>query len=120
MSYSIDFDVATSEQIEQALCARLAEIRLSRDITQKDLAEKAQISPRTVRRMEKGEGVTLNSLVRVLMALELHHNLNALLPDPSIRPIDRVALAGKERKRATGRSSEDAPSDWSWGDDAGE
>ena len=116
MSYSIDFDVATSEQIEAAICRRLEAIRLSLNVTQAALADKAQISTRTLRRMENGEGVTLNSLIRVLMALDLHDNLKALLPDPAIRPIERAALAGKERKRARGKLDNDKGADWTWGD----
>lgn len=117
MSYSIDFDVATSEQIAAALCRRIEAIRLSRNITQAELAKKAQMSTRTLRRLENGEKVTLDSLIRVLMALDLHENLKALLPDPSLRPIERAALGGKERRRASGGGEEATTSEWVWGDE---
>ena len=48
MSYNIEFSVATSDQIESALCKRLESIRLSRNITQAQLAEEAGVSPRTI------------------------------------------------------------------------
>jgi len=117
MAYSVDFDVATSEQIEAAICARLEKIRLDRNITQSALAEKAQIGERTLRRMENGEGVTLNTLIRVLMALDLHQNLKVLLPDPSIRPIERITLGEKDRQRASGNGAPEASLDWNWGND---
>jgi len=46
MSYEIDFSVATSDQLEAALCKRLENIRLSRNITQIQLADEAGVSPR--------------------------------------------------------------------------
>lgn len=60
MSYNIDFTTATSDQIEAALGKRLESIRLSRNIAQQQLAEEAGVSTRTIRRLEKGQGVSLD------------------------------------------------------------
>jgi len=75
MSYNIDFSVATSEQIEAALCKRLESIRLSRNITQAQLAEEAGVSPRTIGRLEKGQGVSVDTFIRVMMALGIQQSL---------------------------------------------
>ena len=120
MTYNIDFTVATSGQIEAALCKRLESIRLSRNITQAQLAEKAGVSQRTIGRLEKGQGVSVDTLIRVMMALGIQQNLEALLPDPVVRPIERVGIGGAERKRARPAKSNDRPSTWSWGDGGGE
>ena len=117
MSYTIDFSVATSEQIEAALCRRLASIRLSRNITQAQLAEEAGVSPRTIGRLETGQGVSLDTFIRTMMALRIHQSLEALLPDPSVRPIERVSLRARERKRARPTGNRDERPTWSWGDD---
>ncbi|MEM9282870.1 MAG: helix-turn-helix domain-containing protein [Verrucomicrobiota bacterium] len=117
MSYPIDFYVASSEQIESALGRRLEEIRLSRNLTQSQLAKEAGVSERTLRNLEKGEGVAMDTFIRVLMALGIQHHLEALLPDPSIRPVERAQLAGKLRQRAR-PSEETQKSDlWTWGDE---
>ncbi|NRB74750.1 MAG: helix-turn-helix transcriptional regulator [Verrucomicrobiales bacterium] len=118
MSYPIDFYVATSEQIEGALGERLEEIRLSRNLTQSRLAEEAGVSERTLRNLEKGEGVAMDTFVRVLMALGVQHHLEALLPDPSIRPVERAELAGKLRKRASSTKAPQKSEAWTWGDEA--
>lgn len=120
MTYKTDFSVATSEQLEQALCERLEEIRLSRNIKQQDLAEKAGISERTLRRLEKGHGVAFETFIRVLIALDLQDNLQALLPDPTIRPADVLELGGHIPLRASGETSEeDDNKPWRWGDESG-
>lgn len=121
MSYKIDYSVATSEQIESALCKRLESIRLTRNMTQVQLAKEAGVSPRTIGRLEKGQGVSVDTFIRVLTALGIQQNLEALLPDPTVRPIERIGLGGRERKRArptSPTSSETAT--WSWGDGEGD
>ena len=116
MSYNIEFSVATSDQIEAALCKRLESIRLSRNITQAQLAEEAGVSTRTIGRLEKGQGVSVDTFIRIMMAFGIQQNLEALLPDPTVRPIERVGIGAGERKRARPiQSSEERPA-WSWGD----
>jgi len=120
MSYSIDFSVATSSQVEVVLCKRLEGIRLSRNITQQKLAEEAGISTRTIGRLEKGQGVSLDTFIRVLKALRIQYGLESLLPDPSVRPIERIGANSKERRRARPALTEEEHSSWSWGDEKDE
>jgi len=116
MSYNIDFLVATSDQIEAALCKRLESIRLFRNITQAQLAEEAGVSPRTIGRLEKGQGISMDTLIRIMMALSIQQNLEALLPDPTVRPIERIGMRARERRRARPTKSIDELPTWSWGD----
>ncbi len=116
MAYKIDFTLATSQQIEKALCKRLENIRLTRNITQQTLAKEAGVSLRTIGRLEKGEGVSMDTFIRVLIALGIQQNLESLLPDPAIRPIDRIKIKGGERKRASSVSSASKSTGWIWGD----
>ena len=115
MSYNIEFSMATGDQIEAALCKRLESIRLSRNITQAQLAEEAGVSPRTIGRLEKGQGVSMDTFIRIMMALNIQQNLEALLPDPSVRPIERIGMGAAERKRARPTKSIDELPTWSWG-----
>ena len=117
MAYKIDFSVATSDQIEAALCKRLENIRLSRNITQIQLAKEAGVSLRTIGRLEKGQGVSVDTFIRILTALGIQQNLEALLPDPTVRPVERVGIGGGgERKRARPDLHRDERAMWSWGD----
>ncbi len=116
MSYNIEFSVATSDQIEAALCKRLESIRLSRNITQAQLAEEAGISPRTIGRLEKGQGVSVDTFIRIMIALGIQQSLEALLPDPTVRPIERVGIGAGERKRARPTQTSNERPTWPWGD----
>ncbi len=116
MAYNIEFSVATSDQIEAALCKRLESIRLSRNITQAQLAEEAGVSPRTIGRLEKGQGVSMDTFIRIMIALGIQQSLEALLPDPTVRPIERVGIGAGERKRAHPTQTSNERPTWSWGD----
>jgi maltose/maltodextrin transport system permease protein len=50
-----------------------------------------------------------------LQALDLTSHLVALLPDPGIRPVDRVRHGGTERRRARAKRQDAAR--WTWRDD---
>ncbi len=116
MQHRTDFHTASSAAIIDTLCRRLDEIRLSRNISQAELAEEAGVSRSTMTRMAEGKPIALDSFVRVMQALRLTDHLAALLPDPTIRPVERVQLDGAERQRA-GRKRSSAPEPWTWGDD---
>lgn len=116
MAYNTNFQIANSEQIEKEICLRVEKIRLSRNISQEQLAAESGVSLRTVGRLEKGQGVSFDTFLRVLIALGIQQNLDALLPDPGIRPVERVKSKGRERKRAR-PSSKTPKTKWIWGDE---
>ena len=117
MAYNIDFTIAASDQIEAELCRRLVSIRLARNVTQQQLADQAGVSLRTIGRMEKGQGVSLDTFIRVLIALGIQHSLAGLLPDPAVRPMERIGRRHGERKRAHPGSGAPKAAAWTWGDD---
>lgn len=98
------------------LGTRLARVRLSRNVAQADLAREAGISVSTLKRLEAGGNTSLEAFIRVLLALRLADHLSALLPDPAVRPVERVRLRGHERQRASGRRETVPASQWAWGD----
>ncbi len=96
---------------------RIARYRLNRNLTQEALAREAGVSLATLQRMEAGHSTQTASLVRVLGALELLGNIDALIPEPPLSPLQQVKLAGKKRRRAR-PTQKQKPSPWTWGDDA--
>lgn len=85
----------------KSLGERIEKYRLLKNITQADLADDAGIGERTLRRLEAGEGGTIDTLMRVLNALEIPEGLEDLVPDHTIRPIERIRQTKTERSRAT-------------------
>jgi transcriptional regulator with XRE-family HTH domain len=102
---------------------RLARTRLERNLSQAGLAQEAGVSKRTVERIEAGDPVKSNSLIRVLRGLGLLEALNRLVPEPLPSPVERLRLQGRRRRRAGApRSAREAPpaKPWRWGDEPGD
>lgn len=114
MSTSESTLLTRAEQLGERLVAQ----RLNRNLTQRQLADSAAVALNTLRRLEAGENVSLDTLIRVLEALGLGDRLEAIAPPADVRPVDRVRLAaGRERRRASGASAGTPATPWSWGDD---
>lgn len=104
----------------RTLGARLAELRLARNLTQAEVAEEAGISKRTLERLEAGETATrLTTFLRVCRVLGLEDRLAQLLPEPVASPVAQLKLQRQTRKRASGSSDTDdtaKPTGWTWDD----
>ena len=107
----------TSRQMVTEIGSRLARLRLSRNVTQSMLAKDAGIGLRTLGRLEAGEPSTLDTFLRVALALDLGDAILGAIPTGQIRPIERVSRTGSERRRARPRSREDRDPTWTWDDD---
>ena len=108
----------TSRQIETEIGSRLARLRLSRNVTQSMLAADAGVGVRTVRRLEAGAPSSLDTFLRVALALGLGDAILGAFPTGQIRPIERASRIGLERQRARPQSREDRDAKWTWGDDS--
>ncbi|MCS2149911.1 helix-turn-helix domain-containing protein [Scandinavium manionii] len=79
------FNTMNNDEIILSLCARIKETRISLALTQQQLAERAQVGIATIKRIEKGGGLNLDTLISVLRALDKLHNLDAILFESEMR-----------------------------------
>lgn len=111
----------TDEYLLAELGKRFARERLDLGITQADLAFEAGISKRTLERIEAGKAVQFTSVIRVLRALRLVPNLDALVSKTGQRPMDILRnRQGKQRQRAPSSRPNvvrEPPGVWRWGDE---
>lgn len=100
------------------LGSRIARHRLNKNLTQATLAAQAGVSTPTIQRIEQGKSTQASNLIRILRALRLLDNLEILIPEPAISPIQQAKMRGKLRKRASSPSGkQEQPSEWTWGDE---
>lgn len=111
------FRNTTSRSLRTELGSRLARQRLARNVTQEALAKTAGIGLRTLRRVEAGDPSSFDSVLRVVIALGLADGLMAGIPALELRPIERVASKGRERRRARPAKSRASDGSWSWADE---
>lgn len=110
----------SDHSVLQEIGQRLSRIRLNRNWTQRQLADKAGLGLRTVQRMESGEAATqLSGFIKVCRALNILEKLDVLLPESALSPIDLMKMQGKLRKRASGQKTESTAlkaKKWTWGE----
>jgi transcriptional regulator with XRE-family HTH domain len=87
-------DLSWDKAVLKALGRRLAWYRLNRDQTQEGLAMEAGVSLPTVQRIEYGHSTQTSNLIRVLHALGLLEDLDGLVPESRLRPLQRERSSG--------------------------
>jgi len=110
----MNLNTMSSNAICSAIGERLKRARLNANRTQKELADRAGISVTAVQSVERGEAL-LETVVSVLMALDMVEQVNNFIPEQQISPLQLVKLQGKKRQRATGSRGQDSPgktSEW--------
>jgi putative transcriptional regulator len=109
---------------QRDLGARLQAHRLNQNLSQAELAAATGLARKTITNLENGHGGTLLTFLAVLRGLGLLAQLETFIPVPGPSPIQLAKLAGKQRRRATGRRKgpaaleEPAPKPWTWGPNA--
>ena len=92
----------SDEAILREIGDRLKQARLQRNVTQATLSALTGVSRRTVQKTEEGDVSTLKTLIALLRGLGLLDQLNLLMPETPLSPIQLVKLYGKVRRRASG------------------
>jgi transcriptional regulator with XRE-family HTH domain len=78
-------------------------LRVQRQLTQRDLASKADVSPQSIAKLERAEGSTLETLVRALHALKATEFIENLAPRARVSPIELLrADTPRQRVRRSG------------------
>ena len=87
--------------------------RLEQNKTQEVLAQAAGISRSTLSLLERGETVTLATLIQVLRILDLLHIMDVFMVQQTISPLILARMEKKKRKRARGKKAETkSETDW--------
>lgn len=88
------------------------------NMSQEELAYEAGVSRPTVQRLEAGQSVQLSNFIKVLKALGLSKNIEALIPRPKLSPLQLLELEETARVRATGsrkiHETETEEGPWQW------
>jgi transcriptional regulator with XRE-family HTH domain len=85
--------------------------RMEQNTTQDELARAAGISRSTLSLLERGESVTVATLIQVLRVLDQLSVLNAFEVRESISPLALAKLQREKRQRARSKSGKDENND---------
>lgn len=108
---------SSDDAILLQLGERLLQYRLNNNLTQAALAKEAGLSARTINRLEHGHSTQLSNLIRILRGLGLLENMDTLIPEQALSPMQQMKLQGKIRQRASSAAKKGTGKVWSWGED---
>ena len=91
---------------------RLKYYRVNVGMTQRELEYKSGVSLRSISRFEQGVSIQLESLIKILCALDLENNLDLLIPDQTKRPSYYLNNTHRQRVRKSANNNK-----FRWGDE---
>ena len=92
--------------ILQKMGRRMRDYRMRMEMTQGELAEKSGVSMGTIVRMEQGSAISTLLFISVLRTMGLLENLEVLLPELSISPIQMRKMQGRKIQRIRHKKKE--------------
>ncbi len=96
----------------------LQQYRIAYPMTQKQLADKAGVSVRTIQLFENGTDIRVSTLMKLLEALGLSENVALLIPDVTKRPsYEMRRQREKLPRRVRVRKKQEKTPSFQWGDE---
>lgn len=89
----------TDKELSEWIGAFVRTTRLNQNRKQEEVAESAGMSRSTLSLLERGEPVSLNSLLQVLRVLDALYVLESFQAEEEISPLEYAKLKKRERKR---------------------
>ena len=106
----------TDNMILEKIGENIKRMGLEHNISQKELAGSAGVAISSIAALERGENISLKTLVPILRALNSLHMLSDFLKEPEISPIAYAKQldSQKTRKRASATKNNNDKSESEW------
>ncbi len=97
------------EELQEKLGGGLRAMRLGKNFTQTELAAKAGVAPRSITNLENGLGSSVDTLIRVLKALDATDAIDRLAPQPTVSPMAMLRTPTPPRRARKPRKPRPLP-----------
>lgn len=98
--YHMKYDFYNNNEILELIGKKLQEYRVSKNISQKQLAEITGVSRSRISDIENGSPSSMVSLIEIMRALKILDNIELLIPAVVKSPREVLKETLKKRKRA--------------------
>ncbi|OCG19799.1 MULTISPECIES: helix-turn-helix domain-containing protein [unclassified Gilliamella] len=95
-----------STEMIAMLCRRIKIARIAKNLSQQELAKKSKIGIATIKRIEHGESITLQTLISVLRGLGELDQLNNLLAYNEVIHITSAEQPKRKRKQRAAKNEQ--------------
>lgn len=101
---TLNFSLASPKEIEAEFADRIRQARISRHLTQPELAERVGVSVGTIRNLERSGDCAFSTIIKVALALRLEQGLQDLFTI-NITSIDDLIDVDRAKRRVRRRTS---------------
>ena len=110
---------SSNTEIMKELGRRIKAARIAMPATQQEIADRTNLSLKTISNIETGKDVSMSTFLDVMRELRLLTALDIMIPEQVLRPSE-IAKLGKQRERASRKQiiDHDSATAWKWGDEA--
>ncbi len=100
--------------IVRELSKQVKQMRINKNMTQQELAERTGLDRVTISRFENGRTATLLTFVEILRALDKLELLDTFNEEPEVSPLKVAEIEEQYRKRASSKKTDpkQKPSEW--------
>lgn len=102
--------------ILKELGSRIKDMRIKAGITRDDMCELSGLSISSIKRIENGENVKIETILNVMRVLSVLGNLEIIIPEQVMTPSMQLD-EGKKRQRAYSAKVKEKAAEWKWGED---
>jgi transcriptional regulator with XRE-family HTH domain len=82
-----DLQFKSLRELQTELGRRIRQLRLSRNMDQRTAAEKAGVTRAALQNFEAGRGSSVQTMLRILKALNYLEGIEMLAPQPTVNPL---------------------------------
>jgi transcriptional regulator with XRE-family HTH domain len=82
-----DMQFKSPQELQVELGRRMQQLRLSRNLDQRTVAQKAGITRAALQNLEAGRGSSVKTLLRILKALNYLEGIDMLAPQTTVNPL---------------------------------
>ena len=109
----IDWYSLSDLTLTETIGAFVKNQRIQRNLSQESVANSANISRSTLSLLERGQTVTLTTLLQVLRTLDLLHVMDAFRVQEQFSPLALAKIQQAQRKRGSGsKNRDDKENEW--------
>lgn len=91
----------SDREIAREIGARIRRYRLQKNLSAEAVATRSGLGAKTVLNAERGANPRLETVIKLLRALDRLDALDAFLPPPGVSPLALLERKGKPRRRAS-------------------
>ena len=104
-----DIYILADNVIQQRIGEKIKKLRLKQNITQKNLSDISNVSLSTIKKVERGEISSFDSLLRILRILGKLDIFQPLIEEEQLSPNEYYKLIKSEKKKQRKRATSKIP-----------